>query len=134
MGEGRVVVINNASNDEIKELLNTYGPLVVTLYADTDFYQYQSGTFSSCPANAGSMANLTVLLFGYSANDYWLIRAPFGKNWGYVGSMRLSMSNNCGLSNRLGYIDYTSVSSNTSQFLDPTIKYNKQYQSASPLC
>jgi hypothetical protein len=108
----------------------------VNLYADINFIQYKSETFSSCPPNAASSTNLTSVLFGYSGNDYWLIKAPFGENWGNKGIMRLSMSNNCGLNSRIGFINYNLSSTNQNPFkvFDPTAKYNIKYQTPSQLC
>ena len=101
--------------------------MLVTLYANKDFLLYSTGLFDSCPANASLLANLVVVLYGYSGNDFWLIQGPFGDKWGYFGNMRLSMPNSCGLNSRVGYIDYNSTNSNISQYFDPALKYNKDY-------
>ena len=125
MGEGKPVIISNLSDNSIKILLVENGPLLVNLYADINFIQYKSGTFDSCPLNADSQTNLTAVLFGYSGNEYWLIKGPFGKNWGSNGIMRLSMSNNCGLNSSIGYINYDVNNTNPNPYrvFDPTVKY-----------
>jgi hypothetical protein len=44
------------------------------------------------------------MLFGYKLEEYWLIKAPFGRQWGYMGSMRVSMG--CRFGSKMGLIDY----------------------------
>lgn len=72
------------------------------IYASSDFLRYVDGSFTQCEQTVNKISNLVVMLFGYKADEYWLIKVPFGSQWGYMGSMRMSMG--CQFGSKMGLI------------------------------
>ena len=74
----------NVSDQELQDMLVTYGPLVVTTDAN-QLGSYRSGLFN--PAKTCSEINHAVNLVGYVANanpPYYILRNSWGSNWGEV--------------------------------------------------
>ncbi|KAF2074616.1 hypothetical protein CYY_004086 [Polysphondylium violaceum] len=84
--------------DELKK-----GPISVSLYVDSAFQAYKTGTFNC--ATKYTTTNHIVLLVGYNpSGDYWLIKNSWGTWWGQSGYMKLNAANdNCYM---LGYSGY----------------------------
>lgn len=90
------------SNEFLRDLLYTVGPLVVGVNASLfTFQNYKSGVFSDTECIGG--VNHAVLLtgFGYDERygDYWVLKNSYGKSWGENGYIRMTrnIANFCGL-------------------------------------
>ena len=92
---------NCVSEDKIKDLLYSTGPLAVALNANP-LQTYSSGildlTSTQCPT---SSINHAVTMVGYgnaSSKDYWLVKNSWGKSWGESGYFRIRRGNGtCGI-------------------------------------
>jgi cathepsin F len=92
---------NCVSEDKIKDLLYSTGPLAVALNANP-LQTYSSGildlTSTQCPT---SSINHAVTMVGYgnaSGKDYWLVKNSWGKSWGESGYFRIRRGNGtCGI-------------------------------------
>lgn len=95
----------------IKNLLSSFGPLIVTLDASLPtFLHYKSGVYKD-PKCSSSKVNHAMLLCGYDRDpifgDYWLIKNSYGPNWGEAGYFRLERGKNrCGMT---VYVLYATV-------------------------
>lgn len=95
----------------IKNLLSSFGPLIVTLDASLPtFLHYKSGVYKD-PECSSSKVNHAMLLCGYDRDpifgDYWLIKNSYGPNWGEAGYFRLERGKNrCGMT---VYVLYATV-------------------------
>ena len=86
---------------------------MVGIYTDTNFQLYTSGVYSGCPTNVSSIINHAVLLIGYNDTDNsWLIKNSWDTTWGEAGYMRLSYTNDCGISSLLGNLKFSSYNAN----------------------
>jgi C1A family cysteine protease len=77
--------------DDIKNALDTYGPLVTTMNVYTDFFSYESGIYSYASGNyEGGHA---ILIVGYDdANHYFIVKNSWGTNWGEDGFFNIAYS------------------------------------------
>jgi hypothetical protein len=115
LGAGDVNVYGPLSVNQIKALLNSYGPIMVGIYANSAFMRYASGVFTGCPSNAANFLNHAVLLVGYNDTEQsWLLKNQWDKDWGEQGYIRVWYFRDCGLSYLLGNIEFTSYFSNPS--------------------
>jgi len=95
----------DVTNDQIKQYLNSVGPLSIAVDA-TDFQSYDSGILS---CNSYSLDH-GVLLVGYgteNGTDFWIVKNSWGKNWGEAGYVRVSTnaSENCLIGNYISVAD-----------------------------
>ncbi|MBF0459632.1 MAG: fibronectin type III domain-containing protein [Nitrospirae bacterium] len=104
-----------ANVDTLRNALNTYGPLVVTMNVYYDFFYYNSGIYSYVSgAYEGGHA---ILLVGYNDDQkYFIVKNSWGSSWGEKGYFRIA---------------YSEVSSVT-QFGAYTIAYPQQGISLTP--
>ena len=95
------------SADAIMKALNEYGPLSVSVNANT-WSLYQRGVFTADECPAGRFNNHAVLLVGYGIDPeteapYWLIKNSWGPKWGEDGFIRIARESEdwngvCGIS------------------------------------
>jgi C1A family cysteine protease len=74
------------SDDQIKETLYSYGPIVVGI-SSVGWSSYSSGVFECNPADTIDHA---VLAVGWTSNA-WIIKNQWSDNWGDDGYIYLSM-------------------------------------------
>lgn len=48
VGQGEVKIYEDLTNSEIKTILTQKGPLLVEIYASSDFLRYVDGSFTQC--------------------------------------------------------------------------------------
>jgi len=97
---------------------------MVGVYADSGFIHYSGGVYSGCPANSQNYINHAVLLYGYDSSGNWLIKNQWGTGWGISGFMKLSSTNDCGMSYLLGNIQFSSINGNPNVVIsDPTLLF-----------
>lgn len=81
--------------DEIKRAILTYGPVAVTVTANTAMKQYRSGIFNGCSTGP---TNHIVHLTGWNDREkgpdgrehaIWHLTNSWGENWGENGHMRI---------------------------------------------
>jgi cathepsin L len=96
----------DGDEENLKQILATYGPVVIGMNATDSFIRYQGGVFydPSCARRCEEM-NHAVLLVGYGTDaeinaDFWLIKNSYGPNWGEDGYIRIvrnhpTLKNNC---------------------------------------
>ncbi len=106
LGDGTIDFYYNITQDQIKNLLYTQGPLAVAVYANNLFQSYTSGVFTGCPADSATKLNHAVLLYGWDANGNWLVKNQWDTTWGQGGYMVLSNISDCGLSSYLGSMTF----------------------------
>jgi hypothetical protein len=75
----------------IKNALNTYGPLVTFMWVYDDFFYYTSGVYAqSSGTNQGGHA---ILIVGYDdANQCFIVKNSWGAGWGESGYFRIAYS------------------------------------------
>lgn len=77
----------------VLSMLST-GVVSVILDANT-WSSYRSGIFNGCSATVNY--NHAVILVGVDASGNWKVRNSWGTGWGEAGYIRISVSNNCGI-------------------------------------
>ncbi len=77
--------------DDIKNALNTYGPLVTTMTVYNDFFYYGGGIYDYGDGNwVGYHA---VLIVGYDdPGQYFIVKNSWGPGWGENGFIRMAYS------------------------------------------
>jgi hypothetical protein len=104
-------------------LLKQNGPLVVEVATSSSILRYTDGVFTQCEGQAGENASrLAMLLFGFKGEEYWLIQAPFGLGWGYLGNMKVGIKCLQGL--KMGQILFKEKSIKVQAQFDPTQFYS----------
>ncbi|KJU84268.1 protein containing Peptidase C1A, papain [Candidatus Magnetobacterium bavaricum] len=102
--------------DKLKNALNTYGPLVVTMDVYEDFNSYKSGIYKHVwGENAGGHA---ILLVGYNdSGSYFIVKNSWGDNWGESGYFKIAYS-------EIGYSNSDeSVTGSVTKFGEYSIAY-----------
>jgi C1A family cysteine protease len=104
------LISSSNTNDRMKELLVTYGPVGVPMYVNDSFSAYKSGVYSSCPDKATAEANLNhaVVVIGFDENGNYIIKNSWGTGWGMSGFGVVSKDPNCGISSA-AYIYYSNA-------------------------
>lgn len=94
----------------MKQILLDEGPIMVAIYANTEFQYYSSGVFDGCGTTTSYYTlNHAVLLYGWDSSGNWLIKNSWGNSWGENGFMRLDPTRNCGISKLLATIHFTGI-------------------------
>jgi len=79
-GSGTAYTFRNLAIDQIKFLLFTEGPVMVSFAGHAEFSFYKSGIYKGCNTNS---VNHMVLLVGYNDNQrYWILKNSYGPYWG----------------------------------------------------
>lgn len=88
MGWGFVGGDNRAPTvAEIKAAVMEYGPVAVTVSANSAMQAYTGGIFNSC---TGRTINHLVNIVGWNDDGgYWIMRNSWGSSWGEKGYMRI---------------------------------------------
>merc|ERR1711892_172372 len=84
-----------APKDEkaLKEAVDKYGPVAISINAGDDFQHYDRGVFYGMCSSKASDANHGVLITGYG-KDYWIVK----NSWGEEGYIKFKYDRNaCGL-------------------------------------
>jgi C1A family cysteine protease len=80
--------------NQIKNAINTYGPITAGVCAGDAFDAYESGVFST-DENCGGSTNHQIILVGWNDNNganvdgYWILRNSWGSDWGESGYMKI---------------------------------------------
>uniref|UniRef100_A0A6G1SGW0 Cathepsin L n=1 Tax=Aceria tosichella TaxID=561515 RepID=A0A6G1SGW0_9ACAR len=78
----------------IKQCLNSFGPVATSVEPNENFREYKSGIFSD-PAcgHLKSRKSHSVLIVGYGTDpeegDYWIVKNSWSTSWGENGYMRI---------------------------------------------
>ncbi|NTW36077.1 MAG: hypothetical protein HGB17_08100, partial [Syntrophobacteraceae bacterium] len=87
----RWIAQRNATEDTLKNALNTYGPLVTTMDVYSDFYYYTTGVYSK--ASGTYLGGHAILLVGYDdAAQCFIAKNSWGNGWGESGFFRIAYS------------------------------------------
>jgi len=91
-----------ASNkDAILSALNTYGPILVTVYADDAWQKYRGGVLSN---STYTTTNHAVTLVGYDGGaDAWIIKNSWGTSWGEKGFIRIAATGDYAMTKSRSY-------------------------------
>jgi C1A family cysteine protease len=115
VGTGTATVYSSMTQTQLKNLLNTYGPVMVGVYANNAFTSYSGGIFSGCPTDAANFINHAVLLIGYDdATSTWLIKNQWSASWGESGYIRIAYSRDCGVTSLVGNVVFSNINANPS--------------------
>jgi hypothetical protein len=86
------------------------GPLMVGIYANTNFQYYSGGIFNGCSTTTNYYSmNHAVLLYGWDSSGSWLIKNSWGVDWGENGFMRLAPARNCGINKEIATIHFNGI-------------------------
>lgn len=85
---------------DIQKAILLYGPVSVTVGADSYFMNYESGVYNACTQQS---TNHMTNIVGWNDNEkYWIMRNSWGKSWGEDGFMRIKyVGKNGKLCNRI---------------------------------
>ncbi|XP_006661549.1 ervatamin-C-like [Oryza brachyantha] len=109
--------VNSGDEDELKQAVYNYGPVVVIIEASNDFHSYSTGVFQGY---CGTSTNHVVLVVGYGkipdGPRYWIVKNSWGEGWGEKGYIRMirdidSDKGICGITTYPLYPDGIAVSS-----------------------
>lgn len=95
------------SETRIPYMLNTYGPVVVSIDVGTTelLMSYQDGVFPGIAC--GNEVDHAVTIVGYT-EDYWIVRNSWSDKWGDGGYFYLERGvNACGVASTIGYVSQT---------------------------
>ena len=134
-GDGKT--LGSVTDEELKELIYTYGPIGVSVCAGEKFQAYKEGVFESdewwtvdeCRTNGG---NHMVLLVGWNdvnpTQRYWIVKNSWGTKWGQQGYMFMKQGIS-GIGVDAGYVEDPYV--NCDYALTVSGKNNPYYKVAS---
>jgi cathepsin B len=83
------------NEQQIKTYLYNYGPLYARYAVYENFYQYNSGIYSS--ASGRYLGSHAVLLVGYGVENgvkYWIVKNSWDSWWGEKGFFRMLRGSN----------------------------------------
>ena len=104
-----------SSDDQLKSLLTTYGPLSVAIDATESFLSYKRGVFKGCsPSGDEYNINHALLLIGYDSAGNWIVKNSWGEDWGDNGYAIISKDRNCGIDLYAEYLELTDGKMNIS--------------------
>jgi len=106
------------SVEQIKTALLTDGPLMMGMYANTEFNFYCSGLFTGCPANSVYFINHAILLVGWTKRG-WIGKNQWGTDWGNRGFVEIDFEYDCGMRYLLGNVKVFNKKSNPQVLMDP---------------
>ena len=87
----RWVTTDSPTVDDLKNALNTYGPLTTTMDVYEDFYHYISGVYSY--VSGSYQGGHAILLVGYDdAGQYFIVKNSWGTGWGEAGYFKIAYS------------------------------------------
>ena len=90
-------------NENIKEALLTYGPLLTTFNVYEDFSSYSSGIYEHVWGTL--VGGHAVAIVGYNDNPgYWICKNSWGTGWGESGFFNIKYRS-CGIDNKIYYFD-----------------------------
>lgn len=94
-------VFDTADEEEIKELLFTYGPLSAAVNAD-NMQNYTGGIMNDSEAICPSAnINHAILIVGYGEENgqgFWIVKNSWGQSWGEEGYFRIARGKGtCGI-------------------------------------
>ena len=95
--------VTDGDEENLKELLNKYGPIAIGMDASSAAFQlYSKGKIFSNDNCKRLVLNHCVTLVGYGSNsdgDYWIVRNSWGTSWGDEGYFLLARNENnmCGV-------------------------------------
>lgn len=98
-----------ATPEQIMTAMVKYGPLVVTVGADSKYMSYESGIYNAC---TNQSMNHMVNLVGFDKKEqYWIQRNSWGTSWGEDGFMRIKWKGKTGklCNNIAGYVAYVRI-------------------------
>ena len=82
------------STDQIKQAIQQYGPIAVTVAASDAFEAYKGGVYNACDSQE---TNHIVSLIGWDdADGVWLMKNSWGTEWGEQGFMRIKYAGSDG--------------------------------------
>ena len=102
--------VTDGDEENLKELLNNYGPIAIGMDASTITFQlYSAGKIFSDSNCKKLVLNHCVTLVGYGSNsdgDYWIVRNSWGTSWGDNGYFLLARNQNnmCGVGKDSNYL------------------------------
>ena len=100
------VLLPEGDEEKLKEIVATYGPVSVSIYATYDYAGYYKGIFQDelCTKekDIGHQLNRGVLIVGYGMDEhhmkYWIVKDCLGQFWGEDGYIRIKRGvNMCGI-------------------------------------
>lgn len=87
--------------EEIKKAIYLYGPVSVTVSANSAFSAYTSGIYNAC--SQGQTNHMVVLTGWDDDTKTWVLQNSWGTSWGEGGFMRIKWTDSQGrLCNRVG--------------------------------
>lgn len=104
--------------EQIKAAILADGPLMMEIYANTDFIFYCSGLFTGYPTNSVYFINHAILLVGWTRRG-WIGKNQWGTEWGNRGYIELDFENDCGMRYLLGNIKIVNKHSNPEVVMNP---------------
>ncbi|XP_014875733.1 cathepsin L1-like [Poecilia latipinna] len=93
--------IPSGSEEDLMEAVATMGPISVSIDASHDSFQfYQSGVYYEENCSSERLNHGVLLVgYGYSDQDYWIVKNSWSENWGNNGYIHMAKdrNNNCGI-------------------------------------
>jgi len=90
-------------NQNIKDALLTYGPLLTTFYVYEDFSSYSSGIYEHVWGKL--VGGHAVAIVGYNDDPgYWICKNSWGKGWGESGFFNIKYRS-CNIDSKVYYFD-----------------------------
>jgi cathepsin B len=75
-----------SSTSGIKSWITQFGTVVSTMEIYSDFLGYKGGLYRVSPTAKLVGSHVVVNIVGYNdAQNYWVIRLPYGPSWGGLG-------------------------------------------------
>ncbi|MFW5871152.1 MAG: C1 family peptidase [Verrucomicrobiota bacterium] len=92
-------------DDDIKEAIYEYGPVMAVVYVGPAFQAYSGGIFNTDEGD-GQYGNHAVVLVGWNDDEgYWIMKNSWGTGWGEDGYMRIAYGTS-GIGQGASFVDY----------------------------